>query len=118
MQTNNIPGPVPPGGWPEPRLRALQVEELYRFAGTAAGFSYFGALLTLGVLVDIGDIARGSVWFLWATAVTVFRFTTLLGYRRREPGSDPQAWGRLVIAGNLLAGIQWGVLGTLLFPPG
>src|SRR5437868_15337170 len=83
------------GGWPEPRLRALQVEELYRFAGTAAGFSYFGALLTLCVLVDVGDIARGSVWFLWATAVTVLRFTSLVAYRRREPGSDPTPWGHL-----------------------
>ena len=116
MQTNNINGPAPAGGWPEPRLRALQVEELYRFAGTAAGFSYFGALLTLGVLTDTGDIARGSIWFVWATAVTMFRFATLVAYRRRDPKSDPEPWARLVIAANLLAGIQWGVLGTLLYP--
>ena len=116
MLSNNIKGPVPADGWPEPRLRALQVEELYRFAGTAAGFSYFGALLTLGVLIDTGDIARGSIWFVWATAVTMFRFATLVAYRRRDPDSDPEPWGRLVIAANLLAGIQWGVLGTLLYP--
>src|SRR6187397_1513722 len=115
MQTNKIAGPAPPGGWPEPRLRALQVEELYRFAGTAAGFSYFGALLTFGVLIDIGDISRGAVWFLWATAVTVFRFATVVA-RRRSPASDPEPWARLVIAANLLAGIQWGALGVLLYP--
>ena len=118
METNNTEGPVPAGKWPEPRLRALQVEELYRFAGTAAGFSYFGALLTLGVLTDIGDATRGSIWFVWATAVTMFRFATLVAYRRRDPKSDPEPWGRLVIAANLLAGIQWGVLGTLLYPAG
>src|SRR2546430_15961695 len=61
------------GSWPEPRLRALQVEELYRFAATATGFSYFGALITLGILIAVGDIGRGAVWFLWATAVTCFR---------------------------------------------
>lgn len=116
MQTTDIKGPAPAGGWPEPRLRALQVEELYRFAGTAAGFSYFGAILTLGVLVDIGDIARGSVWFVWATVVTMFRFVTLVAYRRRDATSDPEPWARLVIAANLLAGIQWGVLGALLYP--
>jgi PAS domain S-box-containing protein len=116
MQTNSIAEPRPAGSLPEPRLRALQVEELYRFAGTAAGFSYLGALLTLCVLVDTGDIARGSIWFLWATAVTVFRFASLVAYRRRELDSDPAPWGRLVIAANLLAGIQWGVLGALLYP--
>ena len=112
----NVKGPAREPGWSDPRLRALQVQELFRFAGTAAGFSYFGALLTLGVLIDIGDIARGSIWFVWATAVTVFRFATLMAYHRRDPASDPEPWGRLVIAANLLAGIQWGVLGALLFP--
>ena len=109
---------VPPAGgsWPEPRLRALQVDELYQFAPTATGFSYFGALLTLGVLITTGDIGRGTVWFLWATAVTFFRCVCIVSYRRRSAGSDPDAWGRLMIAANFLAGVQWGVLGTILFP--
>ncbi len=111
---------VPPGGgpWPEPRLKALQVEELYGFAPTATAFSYFGALLVLGVLIETGDIGRGAVWFLWATAVTFFRSTCIVAYRRRRIESDPEAWGRLMIAANFLAGVQWGVLGTLLFPEG
>ena len=106
------------GRWPEPRLKALQVEQLYGFAPTATAFSYFGALLTLGVLIEIGDIGRGAVWFLWATAVTFFRSTCIVAYRRRPVDSDPDAWGRLMIAANFLAGVQWGVLGTLLFPEG
>jgi len=117
MEKKKQSDPPPTGGaWPEPRLRALQVDELYRFAPTAAGFSYFGALLTLGVLIETGDIGRGSVWFLWATAVTFFRFMTIVAYRRRLPGSEPRSWAQLVIAGNFLAGVQWGILGTLLFP--
>ena len=102
--------------WPEPRLRALQVEEIYRFAPAATAFSFFGAILVLGVLIESNDIGRGAVWFLWATAVTFFRTICIVSYRRRNPESDPVAWGRLVIAANLLAGVQWGVLGTLLFP--
>ena len=103
-------------GWPEPRIRALQVEELYLHAPAAAAFSYFGALITLGVLIQVGDIARGTVWFVWATAVTFLRAICIVAYRRRSPDSDPDAWGKLVVAANLLAGIQWGILGTLLFP--
>lgn len=110
---------LPAGGrWPEPRVKALQVDELYKFAPSATAFSYFGALLTLGVLIEEGDIGRGAVWFLWATAVTFFRSTCIVAYRRRSVDSDPEAWGRLMIAANFLAGVQWGVLGTLLFPGG
>jgi PAS domain S-box-containing protein len=112
----NDAGPPADARWPAPRLRALQVDELYKYAPTAAGYSYFGALLTLGVLIETGDIGRGAVWFLWATAVTFFRCACIIAYRRRNPASDPEAWGRLVIAANFLAGVQWGVLGTLLFP--
>ncbi|MGZ5039587.1 MAG: PAS domain S-box protein [Usitatibacter sp.] len=106
------------GPWPEPRLARLQVEEIYGFAPSATAFSYFGALLTLGVLIGSGDIGRGAVWFLWATGVTFFRSTCIVAYRRRSVDSDPVAWGRLMIAANFLAGVQWGVLGTLLFPEG
>ncbi|HSW84792.1 MAG TPA: hypothetical protein VLH12_15015 [Usitatibacter sp.] len=108
--------PIAGTSWPEPRLRALQVEEIYRFAPTATAFSYFGALVTLGILIASGDIARGAVWFFWATAVTCFRCVCIVSYRRRAGDSDPQAWARLVVAANFLAGVQWGVLGTLLFP--
>ena len=108
--------PDPAGPWPEPRLRRLQVEELYRNGPIAGAFSYFVAVLTFGVLIETGDMVRGSVWFLFATAVTVLRFVSVVAYRRRSPESDPEAWAKLVIAANVLAGIQWGVLGTLMFP--
>lgn len=118
MENNKESIASPKGPWPEPRVRALQVEELYRFAPMATGFSYFGALLTLGVLIEIGDIGRGAIWFLWATAVTFFRSICIVAYRRRGTASHPDGWANLVIAANLLAGIQWGILGTLLFPDG
>src|SRR5881394_1845431 len=102
--------------WPEPRVRALQVDELYTHMAPSTAFSYFGAMVTLGALIQTGDIARGTVWFVWATAVTFLRAICIIGYRRRAPESDPEAWGKLVVASNFLAGIQWGVLGTLLFP--
>lgn len=108
---------LPAGPWPDPRLRALQVDELYRHAPLAAWFSYFVSILTLGVLIETGDMGRGVVWFLWATAVTFFRFIVVVLYRRRQPEGDPSVWGRLIIAGNILAGLQWAILGTVLFAP-
>lgn len=108
--------PTPPSSSADARLRALQVEEFYRFAPTATASSYLAATLTLGVLIDTGDIGRGSVWFLYATVITVFRMGCILGYQRRPADADPQPWARAMIAANVLAGLQWGVLGTVLFP--
>ncbi|HET9651322.1 MAG TPA: hypothetical protein VFP36_03995, partial [Usitatibacter sp.] len=68
--------------WPDPKLRALQVDELYRHAPLATWFSYFVSIATLGVLIETGDMGRGVVWFLWATAVTFFRFIVVVLYRR------------------------------------
>jgi PAS domain S-box-containing protein len=103
---------------PEPRLLDLQVEEVYRLAPTATAFSYFGALLTLGVLVEIGDTVPGAIWFLFASAVTFLRAFLVIAYRRRTPGSDTGRFAKGVTVANLLAGVQWGVLGTVLFPDG
>jgi PAS domain-containing protein len=100
----------------DPAVRALQIDELFRFAGTAAIFSFLGAVLTLGVLWDTNDLGRGTVWFFWATAVTFLRVVVITGYKRRQLGADPESWVRLLIAANALAGMQWGLLGTVLFP--
>ena len=108
---------APPTGsrWPQPRVLELQVAEIYRHAPTATGFSYFGALLCLGVLIQTGDTGRGSAWFLWATIVAAMRAFIVVAYRRRTTGSDPWSWARLMIACNFLAGLQWAALGTLLW---
>lgn len=116
MENYKNAAPLHDGNWPEPRVRTLQVDQLYRYAAPAAGYSYFGAILTLGVLIQTGDITRGSLWFVWATALTVYRFGLLAAYRQREPGSGVEKWARLLILANFLAGLQWGALGTILFP--
>lgn len=105
--------------WPAPRLRALQVQELFRFAAPSAAYSFVGSLLTLGVLFESGaDRRAATLWFMLATTVAFFRALVIFFYRRREPGGDLARWPRLVIAGNLAAGMLWGALGTLLFPAG
>jgi PAS domain S-box-containing protein len=100
----------------ETRLLGLQVAEVYRFAPTAAAFSFFGALITLGVLIEIGDTRRAALWFFYATAVTFCRALLIVAYRRRPGNSDPRKWATGTVATNALAGVQWGVLGTVLFP--
>ena len=95
-------------------LRALQVEELYGFALVATFFSYFGAMLTLGVLLETKE-PWAIHWFAFATSITLYRVVLIWSHDRRR-SADPDLWARRMILGNLLAGIQWGILGTVLYP--
>ena len=115
MTTSPDSAPPVGGRWPQPRVLELQVAELYRYAPTATGFSYFGAALVLGVMIQTGDMGRGSAWFFWATIVAAMRVFVIVAYRRRQPDSDAQSWANLMIACNFLAGLQWAALGTLLW---
>jgi PAS domain S-box-containing protein len=101
----------------ESELYARQVAELFKFAPSAVAFSFFGSLITLGVFFDTNDFGRGLYWFAFATAVMLFRGGVCLQYAQlRGRVNDPQLWARLIIIGNFLAGVQWGLLGTVLYP--
>ena len=97
-------------------LLARQVEELYDAAPTAVVFSFVGSIITLAVLAQTGDLGRGLYWFAFSTFVFFIRATTLWQYRQAaKPLADAAVWAKLVVAGNFLAGVQWGLLGTVLF---
>jgi PAS domain S-box-containing protein len=103
----------------EAALYRRQVQEAYRPLRAAASLSLIGAVLTLLVLGESGDFARALYWFALASSVFVFR--QFIAYRYELLGvanADPRKWALLLIAGNLLAGIQWGILGTVLFQSG
>ncbi len=98
------------------RLLARQVEELYDAAPTAVVFSFIGSVITLGLLGQTGDLGRGLFWFAYSILVLLLRGTTCWLYtQQRKPVTDGRVWANLIVIGNLLAGIQWGLLGTVLF---
>ncbi len=98
------------------QLKARQVSEAFRFAFSAAWFSYFGAVLTLWLLVRTGDTHAGSIWFTGASLVLIFRVLTVRQYRKSLPGGgNPARWEQLLTVGNFFAGIQWGALGVFFF---
>ncbi len=99
------------------RLYAKQVHELFTFAPAAVMFSFVGAIATVAVFYDTGELQKGLYWFLFATLVMFFRTVVVFGYRNSvQPDFHPEKWARLMIAGNFLAGIQWGLIGTVLYP--
>ncbi len=100
-------------------LYRRQVQEAYASLKLSASISLFAAVLTLMVLGHTGDFKAGLYWFAYACAIFIFRFTTasrFQSFKRNDvtfPGS--KTWEALLILGNILVGLQWGMLGTLLF---
>lgn len=98
------------------RLHQRQVEALYQLAPAAVLFSYMGALISLAVIYQSGDAEHGLYWFAFSTLVMLLRATVLWQYWQLPDATDnPRLWARLMVGVNFLAGVQWGLLGTVLF---
>ena len=100
-------------------IEALQVAELYRNLGVSAAAAFFGTLLCIAVFLDDGLRAPHVLWLAYGTVVAVLRLGLAWLHRTRDTRDwdlEPRQWARLAVLGNFLAGIQWGLLGTWLFP--
>ncbi len=100
-------------------LYRRQVQEAYSSLQLSASISLFAAVLTLLVLSNTGDLKSGLVWFTYATIIFIFRFTLARRFqamlRVDKKASGEKVWEILLVLGNILVGLQWGVLGTFLF---
>lgn len=97
-------------------VEALQVAELYRNLPLGAGAALLGTFLCVFVLAEEGLQARHVFWLGYGIIVAILRLGLSWAYRSGTMSFDHRDWGRLAVFGNLLAGIQWGLLGTWLFP--
>ena len=115
-----MPHRNPPGGIAPTVLahdvETLQVAELYRNLPLGAGSALLGTILCVFVLAEEGLHARHVVWLGYGIIVAMLRLGLCWAYRDGRMAVDSRDWGRLAVFGNLLAGIQWGLLGTWLFP--
>ena len=99
------------------RLQEKQVEELFLFVPSAVAFSFVGAIAALVAFIDTGETFKGLVWFSFSVVVLFVRGVTGFAYRQTpKPVADPAFWTRMMLIGNLLAGVQWGLLGTVCYP--
>ena len=98
-------------------LHAEQVRLLFRF-------SLVGYLATLLVVFILGailweDLARPALfaWFVAVSLVCVGRYLMYKAYMEEEAGPERAlTWEHRFIAGTVLAGLCWMVIGTLLLP--
>lgn len=100
-------------------VEALQVAELYRNLAVSAPAAFFGTLLCTAVFLEDGLDRAHIAWLAYGTAVAALRMGLCWAIRRQSAlgwNLEPRQWARLAVAGNFLAGVQWGLLGTWLFP--
>ena len=98
-------------------LQAEQLRLLFRF-------SVVGHLATLLVIFILGgilwqDLARPSLfmWFIATAMVAIGRYLLYKAFiRDSPPAADLALWEGRFIAGTILAGVCWAILGTALLP--
>ncbi|MBI4194195.1 MAG: membrane-associated sensor domain-containing protein, partial [Betaproteobacteria bacterium] len=96
---------------------AERVRHLYRLSRAGYfGTAINGAIVTF-TLWDIVDNAVLTGWFAVALAVTLGRYLLYRAYQS-APGahSAAESWANRFLAGAVVMGCMWGVLGTALFP--
>lgn len=100
-------------------VEALQVAVFYRSVPVAAASALFGVLLCFAFFASDGLRTAHIAWLAYGVAVALFRL--YLGRAHGQGGGlwgslEPRDWARLAVFANFLAGVQWGLLGTALFP--
>jgi diguanylate cyclase (GGDEF)-like protein/PAS domain S-box-containing protein len=98
-------------------LQAEQIRLLFRF-------SLVGHLATLLVIFILGailweDLARPAlfIWFLSISLVAVGRWVLYKAFVAHAPGpSEMRVWEGRFIAGTILAGVCWAMIGSILLP--
>src|SRR5438132_9827475 len=105
---------------PEAADQALQAEQLRLLFR----FSVVGHLATLLVIFTLGailweDLARPALfmWFVATSLTAIGRYLLYKAFIRQTPPShELRLWGGRFIAGTILAGVCWAMIGSLLLP--
>src|SRR6266702_149181 len=101
----------------DPALQSEQLRLLFRF-------SVVGHLATLLVIFILGgilwqDLAKPALftWFVATSLVAVGRYLLYKAFIKESPPTDSlRMWEGRFIAGTILAGVCWAIIGSVLLP--
>jgi hypothetical protein len=113
---HSLPGRDMPPAVLAHEVEALQVAELFRNLPAGAAAALLGTFLCVAVLAEDGLRAAHVAWLGYGVAVAALRLGLWWAYRYGALVLGSSGWARLAVLGNFLAGIQWALLGTWLFP--
>ena len=98
---------------------AGQVQLLYRLSRPDYGDTLAVAFLTTFGLWNIVPRLALAGWFAMVVAITAGRFFAYWKYNKlKPPAHEARLWANRFVIGSVAMGLAWGVLGSLLLPPG
>ena len=97
------------------RIRAEQVQLIYRQAPPAIAISVLVAMLVAYVLWDITEPALLLAWVGSLIVLSAARLALVLAYRGARD-RDHARWERLFVASLVATGLVWGVGGVVILP--
>ena len=98
---------------------AGQVRLLYRLSRPDYGDTLAVAFLTTFGLWNIVPRLALAGWFAMVVAITAGRFFAYWKYNKlKPPAHEARLWANRFVIGSVAMGGAWGVLGSLLLPPG
>jgi len=102
----------------DPRIRAAQIDSLYRHASMALVASMLVVAFVAVVMWNIFVDRRVLWWCMVVGFVTLLRAACIGAYLRRGQDMSTLFWQRLFLAGTLAAGAACGAAGVILYVPG
>ncbi|MBI4192304.1 MAG: EAL domain-containing protein [Betaproteobacteria bacterium] len=103
----------------EAAIYADQVRLLYRLSRPGYAGTLINALIVMFALWNVAPRLLLGVWLVLVTAIITARFSLYKAYSAREPQPQmAQLWANRFITGAAAMGCMWGLLGSVLFPPG
>jgi len=94
-----------------------QVRRLYSFLPVGLLGNAINSVIVVAVLWSVLPHGPLVTWLAGLLILTAARLVLIKQYSSAsESRKSSRAWGRLMIAGNLLSGVMWGSLPILLFP--
>ncbi len=116
--SGHSPGNPAPDQAFESEVRAELVALVYRQTPFTLAMAVVFSTALWAVLAPFTDPVLAIGWFVANNLVSLGRYALILAYRRAAPSPDALTpWIHRFVFGTLLAGIVWGLLGTVLFPP-
>jgi hypothetical protein len=97
-------------------IRVEQVKQLYVLAPVGIMATVVNATITFFVFGQ-GGISEGLLipWFATVSIVTLLRIGLVLSFRARFRPKKAAFWGKSFLAGLVLIGAAWGILGAFPF---
>ncbi|MER2527204.1 MAG: response regulator [Candidatus Competibacter denitrificans] len=102
----------------EVRIFAERIAALYRLTPFNLVAATVFSTIMVGVLIEGGNWQALLLWWIATNSVVIWRYQLIRAYRRADDAlTHAKQWERRFVLRTALAGLLWGLLGSVFYPP-